>query len=260
AEVPCLGMVTSGWLLQCLHLGATAVGLLPCPPDRCRFGRRDTVRGRVDYVREFLLLLGGAADRVKLIDLADESELAHALASVPEQDKETPPDAPRGALSLTPPQGAANAVLGLAERYGARDRSLEHPDSPLGVVEVEAGCTGCGTCAGVCPSGALVFEQDANEITLAFDPRLCVACRQCVPVCPESVLRVRRVTDLGRLALGKFALHRDSEARCEACGGPVAPRAMLTRISALLGNDQATVSAITRYCVSCRGTLPGGPL
>ncbi|MFQ5946175.1 MAG: hydrogenase iron-sulfur subunit, partial [Anaerolineae bacterium] len=61
-EVPCLGMVTPNWLLHGLRLGAAAVGVLPCPSDICRFGQRDTVWERVDYVRELLLLLGGEAD------------------------------------------------------------------------------------------------------------------------------------------------------------------------------------------------------
>jgi hypothetical protein len=67
-------------------------------------------------------------------------------------------------------------------------------------------------------------------------------------------VRVERVTDLQRLAQGRHGLYQDSEVRCKKCGAPVAPRAMLERIGALLGSDRA-MSAIASYCLTCRGIL-----
>lgn len=47
-----------------------------------------------------------------------------------------------------------------------------------------ARCVGCGSCAQVCPSGALAMAQEA----LQRDPRPCSACGGCVAVCPERAV------------------------------------------------------------------------
>lgn len=255
-EVPCLVMVTSSWILQCLNQGAAAVGLLPCRREDCRFGQREAevMEGRVDYCRELLRGVGGVPESVRSFDPTDPAELARALASLPAprvgNRADYPPAAPRFA-----PRDTAQAVLGLAERYGAGlDRSLAHSHSSLGVAELKEGCTGCGACAFACPAGALALEREGEGIALSFDARLCIGCGECVPLCPERVVRVQKVTDLRRLSEGTRVLYRDREVRCETCGAAVAPRAMLERIRTRLGTDPA-IAAITRYCPTCRGTF-----
>ncbi|MFQ5897619.1 MAG: 4Fe-4S binding protein [Candidatus Methylomirabilia bacterium] len=253
-EVPCIGMVTPAWLLHSLNLGACAVAVLPCSREECRFGRPDVVRGRVDCTRELLSMLGASPERVRLLDPSDAPTLARELASLPEPLSSHAGARSNGA-SLFTPRAATRALLDLADAYGAgRDRSLTHPHSPFGVVEVTEGCTACGACVQACPTGSLALERDREGLALTFEAGLCIGCGECVPVCPESVVRVEQVTDLLRLSRGKHALYRDSEARCEKCGGPVAPRAMLDRIGALLGNNPA-ISTITQYCLPCRGAL-----
>lgn len=257
-EVPCLGMVTAGWVLHCLNLGAEAVGLLPCRQEECRFGQRGVIAGRADYCRALLGAIGGAPDSVRLLDPADVAELGRGLERLPTSrrpsDTATRPrgggDAPGGGLG-----GTARSVVELAERLGkARDVSLAHPYSPLGSVRVSAGCTGCWACASACPTGALAVHREGDSVSLGFDPSRCVGCEECVPICPERVVHVDKATDLDRLSRGERTLYRDSEARCQRCGSPVAPRAMLDRIAALLG-DAPALATISRYCLACRGTL-----
>lgn len=43
-----------------------------------------------------------------------------------------------------------------------------------------AACTGCGTCAALCPTGA-ISAQDPRQV----DAALCISCMRCVAVCPE---------------------------------------------------------------------------
>ena len=80
---------------------------------------------------------------------------------------------------------------------------LPHPESPLGLVEVNREtCTGCGNCARVCPTEALAVHQQDAGMELTFDPALCVGCSLCVDLCPEvrrEAIKVELVTDIDAL-------------------------------------------------------------
>ena len=258
-EVPCLGMVTPTWLLQCLNLGAAATGVLPCLRDDCRFGKKEVTEGRVAYCRELLSGLGASPDAVRLLDPRDEHALARALESIPEGTAESRADRVQD-VGLFTPRATAQALLGLAERFAPSfDYTLAHPYSPVGMVTVKQGCTACEACVHACPTDALGMERDQEAVTLTFDAGLCIGCESCIPVCPERVVGVEKVTDLSRLAQGKHTLHRDTEVRCESCGAPVAPGAMLKRIAGMLGpEDAGTLAFITRYCTACRGSMMSG--
>ena len=132
---------------------------------------------------------------------------------------------------------------------------MEHPRSPLGLVEIDAGtCTGCETCVSECPTGALFSERFNQNLDIKFDPCLCSACGKCVNVCPEKdndAIKVNQTTDLESLSLGISRLFRDEEASCRRCGAPVAPRAMLERIAVLLG-DEYVPELMQKLCVDCR--------
>ena len=45
-------------------------------------------------------------------------------------------------------------------------------------------CTGCGTCAGVCPQNAIRIR---NSLAVVNED-LCVDCGRCVPVCPSRAI------------------------------------------------------------------------
>lgn len=44
----------------------------------------------------------------------------------------------------------------------------------------DADCTGCGTCAALCPTGAISAQDPAR-----VDASLCISCMRCVAVCPN---------------------------------------------------------------------------
>lgn len=78
-------------------------------------------------------------------------------------------------------------------------------------------------------------------------------CGLCVANCPErerGAVRVESVFDPSAIAGPAVAVVTE-EARCERCGGPVAPRAMLDRLRALLG-PEFQEERLARLCAQCR--------
>lgn len=55
------------------------------------------------------------------------------------------------------------------------------------VIRYEEKCMDCGACTSVCPSGALVMNQDTWQ--LEFDMDKCVLCGHCVSACPARAIK-----------------------------------------------------------------------
>ncbi len=256
-QVPCLGMVPPTWLLGWLTMGASAVGLFPCP-GRCPFDQKEVIESRVAYCREVLRVVGGSSERIRLLQLEDERidfftfSMDAGLATwEPERRIWNP--------------SPAQTLLQLAQDYQVPEGVfLDHPHSPLGLVEVTDGCTGCGVCATACPTDALTLERRDVDLSLTFDAALCTACGLCLRKCPEAekqVLHLKRITDFRRLSQGRVALYEDQYVRCEACDAPFAPESMLMRMEAMIGDETApAVSAMARYCPRCRGGFGTEPV
>jgi electron transport complex protein RnfB len=48
------------------------------------------------------------------------------------------------------------------------------------------GCLGLGTCAHVCPTGAIIIEDGLARVVA----ELCIACRKCVQACPKKIIHM----------------------------------------------------------------------
>lgn len=253
--VPCLSMVTPGWVLSALAAGAPAVGMLGCG-ERCGVVRGERTRARVDHCRDVLGALtgrdSGSSLRFLTADVDDHSGPLDEPLGEPLTAGEV-----SGPLHLAEPTATVDALAWLEEgRIGGRDDvSVPGPASPLGVLDIrEEGCTLCGICAGVCPTSALSFDQGTETATLAFQGTKCLACRHCVDVCPEHVLRVEARTDLPTILGGMRELKRGTVATCRRCGRPVAPSAMLQRLRELLpGQSEELLDLVGELCLDCRG-------
>lgn len=245
-EVPCVEMVSSGWLLACVARGAAAVGIVPCP-EAGGAGPPGRLEGRVAFCREVLAALGEAEARILLFPTAEDALLSTLCRRL---------SGPRGSCDshgLFAGRSSAQMVQAVARGYEAVDLAVAHPYSPFGIVEAADSCTVCDACAEACPADALILQSHA-EAELTFDAARCVGCGLCLPACPEpGVLRLRQATDLRSLTAGRVGLRRTAYRRCRACGQPVAPEAMLARIAARLGREYGKVeTVIANYCQDCR--------
>jgi ferredoxin len=244
-KLPCVGMALSSWFLAPLMMGASAVAVLPCGRG-CSVGQTRTIKGRIAYCQEFLRLIGASEDLVRLSQSLDQP----------------PPESGKGVSLETPfsHKAIANVFLRIAQEYDADEVVIEHPNSPLGIVEVRGDvCTGCGICAKTCPTGALLHDVGDEDITLTFDTARCVACGQCLSKCPEvdrNAISLSKRTDLGCIGQGRTPIYREDTLQCIACSDPIAPVQMIKRIEKLLGSEYTTATSIlTRYCPTCRSTV-----
>jgi len=243
--LPCLGMVTPHRIFQALASGAGEIGLL-CDTE-CPFGQQQIVSGRVDFCRQLLRLLEQPSERVKAVSPPHLEEFLRR----PPQGAHCwrVEGADRG---LGTPEGLLAAIRHLAAGDASAQVFLEHSYSPFGVLVLQPErCTGCISCVEACPTGALTSEEEEG-LGIIYSPILCTGCGLCVMACPEAALTVHRATRLDILGQGRIEIYKAGLARCVKCGAAFAPLALLQRIQAVLGENEALSLALNRYCPSCR--------
>jgi ferredoxin len=62
-------------------------------------------------------------------------------------------------------------------------------DLPFAAICAAEGCTACGTCDRVCPTGALHLDKSDVAYQLIFDTAACVDCGQCIALCQSKILQ-----------------------------------------------------------------------
>ena len=83
-------------------------------------------------------------------------------------------------------------IIGKKENIEAGFKFLRAQDIEVHLLENyiawdENACMHCGACTGVCPSDALILDDDAK---LCFDESKCVACEVCIKTCPVSAMHI----------------------------------------------------------------------
>ena len=238
-EVPCTGMLSIGWLLAPLLLGASAVSAEPCTPSGCALAHDWRLAERSGEAAAICSTLGFGGDRVR----------PSAQGAMPD-----PIDSfPAAALGDMRDTDVFLALATLSSKNLAVPTSI----GAVGVASInETACTICEMCTTVCPTGALDARHYQDTVDITFDARKCIGCSMCVATCPEQAkhaIVIDQRFDVDALAAGPHTLISGSSAMCEKCGGQIAPSAMLNRIRSMLGAEHAgTLSLIEKRCIDCR--------
>jgi ferredoxin len=213
-EVPSLEMVSAGWPLQFLAAGAP-VKLAACGDSACR--------SRGEHIARFVDgLTGGFQAPPRTLISASEIVL-----SEPEATVRALVALQKGGVAPQPPWRSESGV------------------APMGEIAIDgAHCSGCGSCALACHTGALAIETAKEgdgafpdeETRLTFAASRCSACGACSASCPEQALSLRRVVSSPALGGERSTLlHFGKKARCTSCGAPLAvavlPQALLDRLT-----------------------------
>ena len=232
-------MLSIGWLLAPLLLGASAVSAEPCTPSGCGLANDLRLAERSAEAEAILGTLGFGGDRVR----------SSAQGAMPDPIEALP-------ASALGDMRDADVFLALAT-LGSKNLKVPSSIGAVGVASInETACTICEMCTTVCPTGALGARRYQGTVEITFDANKCIGCSMCVATCPEQAkhaIVIDRRFDSNDLAAGRHTLISGSTTMCEVCGNQVAPLAMLNRIRSMLGEEhEPTLSLIGRRCTECR--------
>ena len=225
--LPHLGSVTWVHLAAAVGAGAPWVRLLPCP------GCRPGLEGAFRTARE-VLARAGRGERLVWADEAGGGAPAPFL---------------EGPLPWDGPLATRAALLAPLIRSAPDAPPLS---GPFGTVQARPdGCTGCGACAGACPTGALT--ADSREPRVLFTGVRCTGCGLCASGCPEGVLEVSARLEWVTASLSPREIARADAHACPRCGRVFATRQALEAVAARLAGRFPGLSAdVLSLCPDCR--------
>jgi ferredoxin len=187
-------------------------------------------------------------DRLRLLDLADPDALSDTLYG-------TRPEPLAVAASL--PMGNRRQVARLSARaLGATDPVALPAGAPYGAVIVNTDtCTLCLSCTSLCPSGAILANEDKPQ--LRFQEDACLQCGICATVCPENAITLEPRFDPREAALGQTILHEEEPFCCIECGAAFGVRSTVEKIMEKLAGKhpmfmETGAGRLIQMCDNCR--------
>jgi heterodisulfide reductase subunit A len=90
------------------------------------------------------------------------------------------------------PDSVAQGAAAAANVLSFVDRGEIETEPTIASVSEEA-CSGCRICVGLCPYGAITFEEKDNRAVIA--PVLCKGCGVCVAACPSGAIEQQNFTN-----------------------------------------------------------------
>lgn len=144
---------------------------------------------------------------------AFSATVAHAAA--PSAPRANAPTAAQARTPVANLRGNETRILmqQLARMNGRPSPSEAH----LPALAASDACRAHGTCAQVCPTGALELEDRIDHFVLRFDAWQCIDCGACARTCPEQALELRP-SAWREFVGGALELSTTEQRQCTRCG------------------------------------------
>lgn len=230
-EIPCLGLISEGFLLYLVAKGAEAIYLDDsacgeCPANRVKSPVEMKVSATLEILKEFghkgrISFQTGSRANLNKDGFSRRGFFLHLrnstfkkIASIkerPENDKIEHRVSNARLLLLGALQGLGQAV----------EKKISSDVLPFYQIEINHGCNSCESCSRLCPTGALSkLTTDASE-RIMFKSGYCTGCGLCRMICPKQAISMNRVNkelEITRLLSGQEQeLVNYAYVKCPAC-------------------------------------------
>ncbi len=228
-----------GEMLAALGCGFAAVDVLLTPK---------TDRTTPDAELALALAISGNTS-IRLLDVTDPDALSVALY---DQNVGAP-------IAAVLPIGDRRQVTRLVAKALHRETDTPIPlpeNAPYGAVVVDQdACTLCLACVSLCPSGALLDNEDAPQ--LRFQEDACLQCGICTHACPENAITLKPQLDLSDAALSQVVLNEEEPFACISCGALFGVKSTIDRIIEQLAGKHSMYAdsdsgKLIQMCDKCR--------
>jgi ferredoxin len=188
------------------------------------------------------------SDQVTILDVTDPDAMSEALYGA---DVLAPIETP------VRPMGTRRQITRQSARALHPEKEvLALPEgAPYGAVLINKdSCTLCLSCVSLCPSGALLDNEDHPQ--LRFQEDACLQCGICASICPEDAIGYEPRLNLADSALSQEVLNEEEPFACVECGGLFGVKSTVEKITEKLTNhamfsDPGKLRMI-QMCDNCR--------
>lgn len=240
--VPALAAFGHSEMLAALALGFTGVNILLSPRSEA------APIAAEQAIAAAMSAAAGGAERLALLEMADPDALSDRLYSSRPAARD-----PVGVL----PMGNRRQVARLSARALGAEAPVPLPaGAPYGAIAVDTGaCTLCLSCTSLCPSGAVMANEDKPQ--LRFQEDACLQCGICATVCPENAITLIPRFDPTEAALGQVVLHEEEPFCCIECGAAFGVKSTVERIMDKLAGKHpmfldSAAGRLIQMCDDCR--------
>jgi len=223
--IPCLGSIPTKMILSRVSQEKTSLKVITGSCAECRMKKGESFfRGREREVRALLAILqmGSAPVEVLPVTTDDKHEILKIVKSHREKvrkksvisrrdlflrlrDRFVQSDQPvqndqagerRG--KGKEPTEATKCLIAILKSH-ARNLGSEKTIPYFREMQLQDGCSGCGACANLCPTGALSMVKNEDFSELTWRPAHCSGCDLCLEACRMKAIRFLPVVSLEKI-------------------------------------------------------------